>query len=112
MSKWYETVSVTIVPASPGWFVLDPVQDEDGQVREFHREPVIAWRIELGRSERRGYFTMVNPVTVEHVPDAGEIMQRPDGRIAFAVDRDFHDEEEALAYATEIARTTSSPATP
>jgi len=75
----------TIIPATPGWFVITVWGDDDNL--EVHKEPIIAWLCEVDAPredlpnyetefDRRG-FTF--PICVEGVTEDYIGIQRPDG---------------------------------
>lgn len=102
--EWKED-TVTIIPAHPGWNVLHPyAETHGGPYVGFHREPVIAWRVELGMTFKElNYFTTAYPVTVESTRD-DDPLQRPDGSIVIPMECEFEDEDQALRYLTKERR--------
>ena len=89
--------SVTIIPAAPGWQVLEPVDGEDGRACEFYRQPIIAWRIETYRNRREKLASIVEPVPVDE-NESPDIIQEPGGLIRFLTEAEFESEADALAY--------------
>ena len=96
MSQWATTIASTIIPAQPGWNVLEPLTDETGKVISFFRQPIIAWRVETQESQRtEKRFDIPHPVTIESVNDDA-LIERPDGIIVALEDRWFESEADAL----------------
>jgi len=84
---------VAIVPAAPGFFVVEPVYSDfaDGEPKESQQSPVIAWRIFNGKTEA---------VTVENNFGTHGILQ-PDGTVVEPDETTF---ETLAAWMTEIRR--------
>lgn len=66
---WLLAVCQT-TPAQPNWWVVSPVRESDGTVREVTQEPVIAWLL-------AGQYP--TPITVGAVRSDGAWIRRPDG---------------------------------
>lgn len=94
---------VRVVPAETGWNLLWPVTDDDGRCVEFHREPIVAWAVEVYVPPGSGeWSTFAQPVAADWpYPSKQMVIERPDGLITFVGDRSFDSEAEALAYANE-----------
>ena len=102
-----ERAHVQVVPAAPGWDVVElvphPHTDNPEYSPRFSYEPVIAWRIETRWVEHiEEYVSAAYPVCVQTAGD-GDILRRPDGYIVFVEDREFHGEHvaDARTYAIE-----------
>ena len=65
-----------IIPANPGFFVLEIFSADDENQIDVEKHEVIAWSIEIDYTP--------HPITYRHGEcDLGEIMQFPDGRIQY-----------------------------
>jgi hypothetical protein len=98
----------SIVPAAPGWYVLDPIAGcgPDGDDYEFIKEPIIAWHIlqEFSPSETdlERVLSAPSPITCRQHPMANDsladvIIQRPDGT-CYNHDSHFEDARGAIEY--------------
>lgn len=98
--------NLTIVPASAGWFCLEP--DYDNELRTvigFTKEPIIAWRMESELGDAEEWLTIVTPITVcgcwsghkGHSP-----ILHPSGRIEVLGEIDFNDMAELLKWVNSV----------
>lgn len=94
----------TIVSAGPGWLLLTPGEDDDGNLVEVFAEDIIAWRIkdEAGINVHgKPYdFFDITPVLISGIDFEWPMMayQSPSGRITLVEVQDFDTREELLAY--------------
>ena len=70
----------TIVPANPGFYVLDFYYDEEGHDHEVIRFPVLAWIIQIHTEYETDYNTS-EPVTYGIQEYLNPVILYPDGRI-------------------------------
>ncbi len=100
-----DTIRHCVIPAAPGWFVLQPIRGDDNVTREFFYEPVIAWAIEQGAllSDPDSVWTHIDPVTIQGNDD-NAILRRPDGTYAMAQEADFETEQEVMEYINKNRR--------
>jgi hypothetical protein len=64
-----------VTPATPGFFVLSPVYEANGEICEASREPVVAWAVDA-----LGSNTPITPQEVLNADDDHAILC-PDGRV-------------------------------
>lgn len=98
---------LSIVPAHPGWHVLEPVEDENRKVVALYPIPVVAWRVDSTEHANGRLSTLVWPVGIEDVEE-GWALRGPDGRIVIAGEQPFGSEDELLAHLNAEQRVTSS----
>lgn len=94
-----KNVIVTIVPAQPGWTVLEAVRRE-GEVIGFYRYPIVAWLVEAYPPEKPGhgdYRTFAFPVTTDEVEDK-KITRAPNGNVIIRNEARFDNEAQAIEY--------------
>jgi hypothetical protein len=95
--------SITIIPAQPDFFVVEPVyEDEDGngEAVELRLTPVVAWAVAHGDvdGETRIAAEAVGPPGWYWPEDLGDLMIKyPDGRFGDHWDRVYRDSDHALA---------------
>lgn len=99
---------VTVIPAEPGWALLEPYCDDDGTAVGFTAERILAWRIEtdiVDQNNRDGHETLdeVTPVLLNPLSTARglQVFRDPAGRMYAPCDQDFQSEAEVLAYCTK-----------
>lgn len=93
-----------ILPAQPGFWVLETLPDENGAPYALHRHAVVGWGLDRD-------FLLAFPITIEGPQDSRPIL-RPDGLIEVAFGGFHHSEVELLielkqewtAMRTEVAR--------
>lgn len=85
---------VHIVPAQPGWVVLEPVWNDD-KVTDFTADDVIAWKVktwlEVDIAGERDFGEKCSPITL-HGHDS-KILRSPTGRILIPEEYDFESME-------------------
>lgn len=84
-------LSVTIIPAQPGFFII---YDDKGSKEVIKGEPVIAWQIKTvqvkGGENDGEIFSQVTPLVLDGVPAENWIgVQNPDKTVTVAVDCDY-----------------------
>src|SRR3974390_185473 len=90
-AKLQDHFATVIVPAQPGYMLLEFALSEPGIPPSFVFSPILAWRVESFWYEKREEWTsMAIPVTAEYISD-GFAIQYPDGTIVFPEDRRFKD---------------------
>lgn len=91
MSSEDNVKNVTLIPAYPGFYVLEAWRDGTG----FSRDPVIAWQMAVG--------DYPFPVTIDGVHDihSDSGIENPDGHIAIPGDRYFDSVEKWFEYAKD-----------
>jgi hypothetical protein len=67
----------TVIPAGPGWFALSRWDDEKTGERGYHRDPVVAFRIESFTDRLGGSIVSAIDVT----GDENGHIQAPSGRV-------------------------------
>ena len=56
----------TIVPAAPGWHVIQPILECDGTpIHELVKTPVIAWKVTTHTDRNGGTFETSAAITIE-----------------------------------------------
>lgn len=101
-----ETTS-TIVPAHPGWFVVDLLHPE-GRAPELYLSAVIAWDVHRSVIERSSYDKQIDHYVIAISVDSGvgsnpKMLKRPDGKFEETIDGCVFDTEaDALAYLKSI----------
>ncbi|SER38795.1 hypothetical protein [Giesbergeria anulus] len=93
-------LSVTIIPAQPGFFIIYDDKDSKEVIKG---EPVIAWQIETVRvkgGEKNGeIFSHTMPVVFDGTPAENWIgVQNPDNTITLPFDRELKSLEELQEY--------------
>lgn len=89
--------TLTIVPATFGWFTAVPCQDgESKKIDSILWEPVIAWHIETEVGKDGDSFHSIIPITVEGGIADYQTLKRPDGSITNPGDRDYTDEKNLI----------------
>ena len=102
--------SITIIPAQPDFFIVEPVyEDEDGngEAVELRLTPVVAWAVAHGNvdGETRIATEAVGPPGWYWPEDVGDLMIKyPDGRFGDHWDRVYRDSDHALARFQELDR--------
>jgi hypothetical protein len=94
---------LAIIPAEPGWFILEPVWGDDGHAAELIRQEVIAWAIgwvAFHRDPEDGFSTCT-PVVIECDHPEEKVWLSPHGRMFCPEVRDFSTEGEVLIFYTE-----------
>jgi hypothetical protein len=69
---------VTVIPAQPGWTLVQLWEREDGTGYLLHEEPVIAWLCAKELNGEGDVMVDVSTVTVNGNSDSG-VLRRPDG---------------------------------
>src|SRR5215475_2157837 len=79
--------SRTIIPASPGFFVVQPLSGPNGEPANYSLMPVVAWKV--GHYDPKGELVLAEPVTIEifNARDTGIML--PNGDIVFPCDTHF-----------------------
>ncbi len=63
-----------VVPAHPGYFVVHPIHEETGEIKEAGREPVVAFAIDEDGC--------THPVTLNEIEDRGDpAVLTPEGEV-------------------------------
>lgn len=88
---------ITVIPAEPGWFVLESSISEDGTVVEFFTIPILGWCAEVDSNFMRDPTISVYPLSYESLV-SDPIILRPDGICVIAEDR-TGSREEAMEWA-------------
>jgi hypothetical protein len=93
----------TIIPAEPGFFVVEKVHGDDGEIESLDYMPVLAWAITVEVLEDRGGDMehkpgLPIPITVDGAEEGAAAIRAPSGRISVAMENDFDDEASALEY--------------
>jgi hypothetical protein len=89
---------ITIIPAAPGWAAVGPVMDGD-RVVDLWEEPIVAWRVETELTfDEKNIYDTVTPIAAECFDIENALLRRPDGRLYAPADRDFENDEQAIAY--------------
>ncbi len=63
----------TLIPAQPGWGIVIPLAEEDGQVLDVAHEPIIAWLL----NSSNGYAP--TPITIAGPEYQADFILLPDG---------------------------------
>jgi hypothetical protein len=96
-----EPVSTSIIPAAPGWSILERIHEADGKISGFHRAAVIAWKVDLFSRRTGETYVITTPITPEVGGIDDDILERPDGVIVLVELCDFDTEAEAIDYLNE-----------
>ena len=84
----------TIVPANPGFFVVDPFKGEETETYiGFDLTPIIAWIIEQDQ-----YGHSASPVLPDAEPMGEMIIKYPDGGFVLPYDRRLDDETAVIEF--------------
>lgn len=78
----------TVIPAQPGWFLIDPVSSGEAVV-DIRLEPVLAWSYSADAIE---------PITIDGRVDGDVVLKRPDGVLTAPHARDFATLDDVLEY--------------
>lgn len=90
-----ETIESSIVQARPGWFVIEPVYDENKKVVETSRSEILAWKIiSHGVGDE---FPDVVPITIESYSTPAMFLS-PEDRYFIAEIESFENETEVINY--------------
>lgn len=93
----FSVESRQVVPALPGFYVLDAVTGSDGKVESFAREPIVAWVVIVRSKGEWDTSAFSMPVTIDACDDAGPILY-PDGTVHAVGDQVWVSEEQALEH--------------
>lgn len=98
------TRNFKIIPAQPGWFVVTPVMDKETftKVTRLHKEPVIAWslEIEVSKNTDNSPFLCPDPITAEGNPE-NAVLKNPNGTFVVPFVAHMDDEMTVLRYFQE-----------
>ena len=99
------SVTRTVVPAHPGWFVCSPlwIDHECKQLPEISRDPVIAWLVTVSIRDGDTACYYAHPVTADESRDDDEDvwLMRPDGMFVQPELRTTFDEDEVRQFMLE-----------
>jgi hypothetical protein len=56
---------VTVVPAQADWYLLEPIIEEKGRIRELHEILIIAWRIDSYQGDGGSRFDCTTAICQE-----------------------------------------------
>ena len=99
-------ISVTVIPAQPGWKILRWVPaDEQTEGEVYCSGDVIAFQIEVfQRDDGEGSLcTIATPISLVDVED-GEAIEKPDGRVTLPLAGDFESREDLTKYWLSIQK--------
>jgi hypothetical protein len=103
------TETVSHIPAAPGWHVVEPVWDANGQtVIELGFTDILAWQIHrevmfTGKDGNPKHTTFVEPVTLVGVPDDWRVLRSPTGQFDEPYVQTFNGEADVLEYFRDVA---------
>ena len=101
MMKEKKENRVDIIPATAGFFMLDPMTGTDGLFSRFVKEPIVAWRVVTHSiNNSKDTFSVAEPVTLETMGDAYFILT-PSGEVFDPEVQWFKNEEDAAKEARE-----------
>ena len=84
---------ITIIPAQPGYYILDTIEGDNREPLEFWRVPIIAWRIHSRSLNGFEYSEIQYPIGDEDITELAIL--RPDGTV-FDGDAQHESETDAL----------------
>lgn len=99
MMAGYIIPSVAVIPAEPGWKLLEPVVDDHDPnlIMGLLESPILAWRVDTYVEGGEDPKSFAYPVTIETLPDDYAI-QQPNGQIVFTEDCRKNTREEAITH--------------
>jgi hypothetical protein len=104
---------VTVIPAQPGWKILEWVSgDEPTEGEVYCSGDVIAFQIEVFHtddSSRRSIFTIITPISVEGNVDDGDALEQRDGRITLPLVANFDSREDLAKCWLAIRKPQATP---
>ena len=91
-----------IIPAQPGFYVVEPVSVAGGPVSELTLMPVLAWLVQATILDSNDVFTKATPLALESIGLYWAIRQ-PDGRTVIPMEMVFEPNSDAdvIAYFEE-----------
>lgn len=91
-----------VVPAQPGYFILTPLHELSGGIKEAHRHPVVAFAIDADGC--------THPITLDYIEDHGDpSILTPDGAV-HSYSNTWEDEAQWLEEARAVDEHHKSPA--
>ncbi len=97
--------SCTVIPAQPGFAVVEPVYGDDNDIVSLSFSPILAWAIAVTSEKDLGGDIEVKPdfpvpITIEGGQNFNSSVEwaiaRPDGKISFVMEGDYETKEEVL----------------
>jgi hypothetical protein len=98
-----EHSQLIVVPAQPGFDLVEPSRSAQGAVNELVFLPIVAWAVEVIWRRQNGQpdcyaGSIAHPVTIETPIDPlREVIRTPNGVFLFCEDRVVDDEAAAIA---------------
>lgn len=90
---------ISSIPAHPGWFVLEPICDDDGIYRYLIEESIIGWYIHIESHEDCvAPLTITYPIITSGIPEGEIILKDQGGRIFIVEGGEFYSLSSLLDY--------------
>jgi len=102
-TEMIENSPLIVVPAQPGFDLVEPCRNAQGVVDELVLVPIVAWAIEVIWRRSRGQGdcyagSVVYAITIESPSDPlRQVIRTPGGKFHFCEDRVVDDEAAAIA---------------
>jgi hypothetical protein len=96
----FNTPTITHVPAQPGWFYLQPIEEENSEkIISVDQVPVLAWLIHTEESFlNTSPTTSVTAITVEGQVEDWAVFENPLGKYSTQNGDYFETFEEVISY--------------